>query len=399
MTIETFSESYGQRGSILTRITGTGVVSQVISTVPTQKSVTSTVDRTKRHKPTGWLYPTSYRRTLSVIDRGNGIHRRERYPRTTSGGFYQTYEEVGLIDEIAALVQQSPTELPASSITLQNRALIEALLKLKNQQVNLAQAYAERKMTADLLASSLNRIARSVMFLRKKQFKRAWREIGGNPRSLPKSWLEYQYGWSPLLQDIKGATDALQLRQDLNDWVVTVKGNATEKWKSEEFLQNGEWPSVRRISAMRGYFVRLDYTPGNGFLATLSGLGLTNPALLAWELLPYSFVIDWLLPIGDWLSCLDAALGFDFRSGSITSRRECNTYVKALTGTAPVNPYKIVHADYECHRREFDLLRTPYSSSPLPSYPGFKDPFSLTHVANGFSLLSQALAGGPPSVR
>jgi hypothetical protein len=399
MPIETFSESLGQRGSVLTRITGTGVVSKVVSTAPVQKTVTSTVNRTKRHKPDGWLYPTNYRRTLSVIDRGNGIHRRERVPRTTSGGFYQTYEEVGLIDEIAAHVETSDTELPAGNDDLMNRALIEALLSLKESRVNLAQAFAERQMTADLLGSSLSRIARSVMLLRKKQFKKAWREIGGNPKSLPKSWLEYQYGWNPILQDVKGSIDALQRRQSLDDWIITVKGNTTEKWKAENFLQNGEWPLIKRTQSMRGYFVRLDYTPGNTFLSTLTSLGLTNPALLAWELLPYSFVIDWFLPIGDWLSCLDASNGFEFRSGSVTARRECITYVKAVPGPVAVNPYTVTHADYECHRREFDLLRTPYLVEPRPFYPAFKDPLSLTHVANGFSLLSQALAGGPPSVR
>lgn len=400
MTLEVYTETFGQRGSVLNRITGTGVNQPVVSNVPTQKSITHRVDKVRRHKPAGWLYPTAYERTLSVMDRGNGVHQRERVPPTTSGGLYQTYLEVGLIDEIAGLLQQAPCEMPQPSDSMKNRALIEALLKLKNQQVNLAQAYAERKMTADLLASSLTRMARSLKHLRRRNLKAAWRELGGNPRKLPQSWLEYQYGWTPLLNDIHGSVTALQGRKELDDWVVTVKGNVTEVFpNSEEFLQNGEWPCRRRISGMRGYFTRLDYTPDNGFLAILSSLGLTNPALLAWELLPYSFVIDWATPIGDWLSSLDAGLGFQFRSGSTTLRRERFSHVKALTGPVASNPYKVVRADYECSRREFSLIREVHSSSPLPGFPGFKDPFSLGHVANGLSLLSQALAGGPVRVR
>jgi hypothetical protein len=400
MPIETFSEAYGQRGSVLTRTTGSGVVSKVISTALIQKSVTSTVNRTPRHKPSGWLYPTTYRRTLSVIDRGNGVHVRSRVPPTTSGGYYQTYEETGVIDEIAGNLQTSLSLLPVHKPDQENRALIEALLSLKEQRVNLAQAYAERQMTANLLASSLNRIARSVSLLRRRKFKKAWQEIGGHPKKLPGSWLEYQYGWNPLLQDIKGSVDALQRRQSLDDWIITVKGNVTEKGRLEDYPNPVlEWPCVRKTSWMRGYFVRLDYNPGNTFLSTLSSLGLTNPALLAWELLPYSFVLDWLLPVGDWLSCLDAANGFEFHSGSTTRRRECTTFVKALTGkVTSANPYVVSRADYECSRREFDLERVIHLSSPFPNFPGFKDPFSLTHVANGFSLLSQALAGKPPKV-
>jgi hypothetical protein len=50
-------------------------------------------------------------------------------------------------------------------------------------------------------------------------------------------------------------------------------------------------------------------------LANLQDWGITNPLLLAWELLPYSFVVDWFIPVGDWLATVDYSLGLSFKEG------------------------------------------------------------------------------------
>jgi len=36
---------------------------------------------------------------------------------------------------------------------------------------------------------------------------------------------------------------------------------------------------------------------------------LTNPALVAWELVPFSFVADWFVPIGSWLTAIAPLIG------------------------------------------------------------------------------------------
>jgi hypothetical protein len=49
-------------------------------------------------------------------------------------------------------------------------------------------------------------------------------------------------------------------------------------------------------------------------------LGLTNPASMAWAALPYSFVVDWLLPVGTMLGALSAPVGLKFQTGYTTTR-------------------------------------------------------------------------------
>jgi hypothetical protein len=48
-------------------------------------------------------------------------------------------------------------------------------------------------------------------------------------------------------------------------------------------------------------------------LSELQQLGLTNPALVAWELVPFSFVFDWFIQVGDWLTGLTALQGVTVR--------------------------------------------------------------------------------------
>jgi hypothetical protein len=301
------------------------------------------------------------------------------------------------------------SQLPPLPSGMESQAEVKALLNLKDQKVNFAQAYAERRQTAQLVTSSLNRMTQSLNALaraslggRKAAVREAWRILRGlkrSPRSIPQSWLEYQYGWNPLMSDIKGSIDSLQKYDKSRDWVVTVKGSKLEK-------SSGFWDShpsnprtdgldyfVGTKSTFAGVFVRLDVIPDNSFLATVTSLGLTNPALLAWELVPYSFVVDWFLPIGDWLSTLDATLGYKFGFGSKSIRREGVVKAVFRKGYSTGNTvYR--DSDYKIYRRDFELKRTTYSSFPFPQFPGFKDPFSAVHAANALSLFAGAL-GGP----
>jgi hypothetical protein len=50
----------------------------------------------------------------------------------------------------------------------------------------------------------------------------------------------------------------------------------------------------------------------------VSALGLTNPALVGWELVPFSFVVDWFTPIGSWLESLTAFEGYNVVAKSLS---------------------------------------------------------------------------------
>jgi hypothetical protein len=135
------------------------------------------------------------------------------------------------------------------------------------------------------------------------------------------------------------------------------------------------------------------YALSDATLAEFSSLGLINPLEIVWELLPYSFVVDWFLPIGNWLSSMTADAGFTFQGGSLS----CMSKVKSdgvkdvvwlnhptaqASGATPV-----------LTGQSFNFVRTCYASSPVPGLY-FKNPLSATHIANAMALLALAFRGG-----
>lgn len=351
-------------------------------------------ERVRTRKPPGWLMPKGYELSVSSVRYPTG----ERRLASSTGlittywsgqipGVYSNHESMNL-----------PTVPPGTQSLLETKAL----LKLKDTRINVGVALGEASSTArglgqgwgqiqhvaNRVGSGLSRIARSARALKRGKWKDAKRHLGLPPSgSVPKNWLALQYGWLPLLSDIKGATDEL-MGMPSHALIHTVKASWRDNFDKEVFQTLGS-NHINKLTVRStcGMFVRLDYEPSNSFLQTATRVGLTNPAEIAWELLPFSFVLDWALPIGDWLSALDASLGWDFKSGSVSTLRRNRT---AINSFASFNRYS---GSWEGSSVKLEFNRTVYGSSPIPYPPRLKNPVSLGHAANGLSLLATVFSG------
>jgi len=120
---------------------------------------------------------------------------------------------------------------------------------------------------------------------------------------------------------------------------------------------------------------RARYTISDPALKQLAQIGITNPINLAWELIPYSFVIDWLIPVGKFLESLDALVGV--------------SNLKVLHG------YKIVKKFEGESRGMRGLYQESTTSRGAPvgtlAFPKliYKPSESFKAVANGVALLTQ----------
>jgi hypothetical protein len=131
---------------------------------------------------------------------------------------------------------------------------------------------------------------------------------------------------------------------------------------------------------------RLDVIPGNTALQTAVSLGLTNPVSLAWELLPFSFVVDWAWPLGDYFSQFDALAGVEVKGYSMSNLTKIRVKYE---GRKPAGTNQIVN--WDSYYRLTKLNRTASLSVPFATLPRVKDPFnSKEHVLNGLALLAGA---------
>lgn len=357
----------------------------------------STSGSSAERRPSGWRDPKPYSMTYRSYRRALGIC---RYHPPGAKYIGQVYTGVvggsrfNSLDHFNSLVTEDTLSLLAAPLA--NRALIKARSKLKRSDVNLGVAFAERDATARLLGDTATRLGKSFNNLKRGRVRAAMRDLGilnsrREPRgsNVPNKWLELQYGWKPLLSDVFGACQALS-KQDRSNWRVTAK--ASELVRSE---YRAIWDSFDAGSgeaqAECGAFVRIDALPGNDLTMSLSSLGVTNPLLIAWELVPYSFVVDWALPVGAWLESIDAMLGYEDSSYSASTLIRCSWHGTGRRRPPDQNGF-VVDNVYQESKKFVSLVREASNSVPLPHFPSLKDPRSLGHMANGLALLSSAFS-------
>lgn len=294
---------------------------------------------------------------------------------------------------------------PAPPQYLVDRTISRCYDKLKNDDVNLGQAFAERKQTDDLIGGNARRIAEDIEHGWTDRLKTLERDLrlARTPRRiklllklLAKARLEIAYGWIPLMQDSFNAVKHLSEREkEANRAIITVTSRAKESYTDKATMGTdvgGVHFLIDRVREIEHeVFTRLDYYKDNGMLHELAQLGITNPASLAWEITPFSFVVDWFYPIGDYLNRLDATLGMSFRGGS-TSKK---TTVKVRPMNGRLEPGQSVEfwsATPNGKGRMVNFNRVVYGTSPQVPPPSFKTGGNLSHVYNGAALIAQALA-------
>lgn len=244
---------------------------------------------------------------------------------------------------------------------------IELRNKVRSLEFNAPVAIAERRSTLALITSNAKRLAKAARMIRKGKPAKAAKALGhgyrkpadvGGFKGPADEWLQLQYGWGPLLSDIHGALVTADFANVRNKPRRVLVGDSTtvngsyETVAGMELKSNLPWPShewsIRypyRVNVNREVRVKVcvDVKPDNKTLATVDQLGITNPALVAWEVVPYSFVIDWFVPIGDWISATPPLWGVSYGAMWMThvvkSRYDCSLTGKGYLSKVDDNRY------------------------------------------------------------
>lgn len=149
-------------------------------------------------------------------------------------------------------------------------------------------------------------------------------------RKIPEKWLEYTYGWKPLIMDIDNAGAALAaLVFDKNQPLYLIARGGHEDINDVDV----DIPLFRNVGALverltlrvtSGCHYSIRYEKPGGMLADARdqlGLGLASTL---WELTPYSFALDWVVGVGDWINSMGAADVADFVEGSVSKIQRVN---------------------------------------------------------------------------
>ena len=268
--------------------------------------------------------------------------------------------------------------------------------KVADTKVNLAVALHEAKKTSDMILQAAVTLRDAYQTFRRGDVVGVARILRLTPKTVHKNWLEYKYGWMPVLMDVKGAAEAFAQQQLGRPLRFSVQGSIEvpfERSLVTPYAAYGGGALASWTETLTGTYsarqkIWCELT--NSHLSTLQQLGLTNPALLLWEAIPFSFVFDWFVSVGDYLTGLSAFNG-------ITVRRALRSNINDLLYTyqqdTTTRRNESLHVTYEnfgktlrWHQRSY--LRDPLVINPLAVPPEVKwDVFGFAKTTSSLALL------------
>lgn len=139
-------------------------------------------------------------------------------------------------------------------------------------------------------------------------------------------WLQYRYGLMPLLRDIESIQNTLNRKVYVEDnrlrrhkKGVAKKTDTISRVMSGMYTCSMEVTTITKTTVTSNtslyYRIKLDQTDRARW--GLSGEQLPS---IAWELVPYSFVVDWFLNVGRWLQALQPTPRLEFVGGCTSQK-------------------------------------------------------------------------------
>lgn len=267
---------------------------------------------------------------------------------------------------------------------------MEIRLKMADLHSNLSSYIGEIRET-----TSLFRRAASALY-------GAWQLAHGRiPKSLRKSlrhkltthdvsaaWVSAHWGLGPILSDLSHSVwEINNLLSKQNTVRFVAKSKQYGRKELTQALVSGEPnylnTTVDEIDSQCRIILYADYNFDTE-PRYISG----SPAEALWEGIPFSALVDWVIPVGDFLRSLRATQGFYNMRGCITRR---TISVRKSTVSGKLSTGHVVSTEIPHVNRRREVSRTGFSGAipAVPPYPKFNEGLSDSRLATAIALVHQ----------
>lgn len=213
-------------------------------------------------------------------------------------------------------------------------------------------------------------------------------------------WLEFQLGWAPLLSDIDSAAETLAnyYAGDVSDRWKPVRAVGIDKQVISD--QPAPYPTAvypcyfaTRLRTSTTVSVRYIACVDHGLVSQLNnqrvGFAPTNWLPAIWELIPYSFVIDYFTNVGSIIdaACLQtSSVRWVIRTVRRESKREFYNWTPRYGDLGAQGHYPLGNIPGKSVQTVTSVERAPYEGSLVPNLD-IHLPNNAKQVANIFGLL------------
>lgn len=273
----------------------------------------------------------------------------------------------------AYVSQLGPPEVPEAVMTAVTNA---AVAQGREAVWDTLTFLGEWKETQSMLANCLHRITNIA-----SRCAYAARKVKKNPaKAFSKYWLEYRYGWLPAVMDAQSALKALaHVETDMH----FGRGYQAIEFDNEEEVLIEDVDSItdfrfqRRISGshiVRGWSA---VSVSDGIASQRFGF---DPVTTAYELMTFSFILDWFIQIGTWLASVSWFQPGKTLGSCCSIKSE---YTQVLTGmaefhnsagTTVVSSEDGPFGEWRLHTKQYQRF------ARAPSLPGWNPRISLPRI-------------------
>jgi hypothetical protein len=201
--------------------------------------------------------------------------------------------------------------------------------------------------------------------------------LDGNLKKVANAWLEARYGWRTLKYEI----------QDLNQALVSYEDSRKRHreqagWKTRMFsleTEDVDWGSVHpTIKLTDNVSIDVSYRG-----VVVADIGVSdfqfNPLVTAWEVTRLSFVIDWLVNIGQALDAITFALSVKQYTACVGLRADFSVeHTQAVADPKSSTVYSI---EGRSDSKGYIEMRVPTTVSIIPRTKVRLDDFKLLDLA------------------
>lgn len=321
-----------------------------------------------------------------VVADSPGSHRVSWY--NPSDGVTSSYDwvETSYLSGRSPPLSSFPGISESDAENMNNQVKTECLNRLLDEKAAIGASLGEAHQTIAMFSALVTDGVRYLNAFKHGNLRAIMRRNGGKslPKSVSDAWLQYNYGWRPLASDIASAQANVH-RALAKGLAISAKrgANLTRSWTRDNLP--GDYNE--RVVVEHRMLCELGAVMDNPSLAYLNSFGLINPLSIAWELVPWSFAIDWFVPVGKTLEAVTATLGLVFNGGRITEHRKYWIERKYVSGRR--SAWRVCEDEGLYAEEGWGFQRTALTAFPHPAFYADMTPYSTTRALNALALVHQ----------
>lgn len=200
------------------------------------------------------------------------------------------------------------------SSSMESAAIVEAYAKMNKSDIQGGEIMSDLGKTLMMMRNPLKTASTLVYEMARFKKKRLKRHSGNVAKAHSDMWLEHRYGWTPVVSDMRTIIlDYEKIRKlpDRTSVIRASKALAETYTKSissspgigakSSYTYSGTLTSNQRCEVHCGLMVRHSRTSMYESVQNFFGLRAMDVPVTFFNIMPYSFVLDWFIGVGDWI--------------------------------------------------------------------------------------------------